>query len=133
MPKINDQNNSGLVSFVPSLVFETIIKYISLSFLLNLGLLSNSHATIVDPCKWQMKSQFFIRGAVMFHDVGIGGDGADEGMVVVIWDIFVDHLHNEGNLLTIIVKFHVMQLKVENVPHATVNRLISDAILSFSL
>ena len=69
----------------------------------------------------------------MFHDVGIGGECADESVVVVIGDIFIDHLHDEWHFLAIVVEFHVVEFEVEDVPHAAVDRLVSDPIFCFPL
>ncbi len=57
----------------------------------------------------------------MFHDVGVGGKGADEGVVVIVGNVGVDHLHDEGYLLTVVVELHVVQFEVEDVPHAAVD------------
>lgn len=69
----------------------------------------------------------------MFHDVRIGRQGADESMMVIIWYVLIDHLHDEGHFLAIIIEFHVVQLQVEDVPHATVDRFITHSIIGLSL
>lgn len=133
MPKVSNQHYSGLVPLMPCLVLETIIKNIRLSLLLHPSLISNPHAAILDSSKGQMEPQFFIGGSVVFHDMRIGGECADESVVVVIGDVLIDHLHYEGYLLAVVVEFHVVQLEVEDVPRAAVDRLVSYPVFCLSL
>ncbi len=48
MPEINDQNDPGLVTLMPSLMFKTIIKNICFSFFLLPDLIPYTHATILN-------------------------------------------------------------------------------------
>ena len=110
MPEIDDEDDPGLVAVVPGLVFEAVIEDVGFSLLLLPYLIADAHATVLDSCEGEVESQFFIGGAVVFHDVGVGGECADEGMVVVVGDVCVDHLHDEWHLLAVDVELHVVEL-----------------------
>ena len=55
-----------------------------------------------------MEPQFFIGGAIMLHDMRILGECTDEGMMVIVRNVFFYHLHNEWYLLTVVIKLHVV-------------------------
>ena len=44
-----------------------------------------------------------------------------EGMMVWIWNMFVDHFHSKRYILAIFIKFHVMKFKVEDIPLTTID------------
>lgn len=133
MPEIHDQNNACLIALMPCLMLERIIKNISLPFFLLPNLIPNTHTTILDSGKGQVKPQFLISGSIMFHNMGIGGQCTNEGMMVIIGNVRIDHLHDERHFLTIVVEFHVMELEIEDIPHATVYRFVTHPILCLTL
>ena len=121
MPEIYNQNESSLVAIVPGLVLETIIEHISFAFLLLSGLVTNSHATALNPNERQMEPEFLVGGSIVSHNVRFCGQGTKEGMVVGVWDEFIDELHGSWDFLAVFVEFHVVELKVEDVPLTTIN------------
>ena len=44
----------------------------------------------------------------MLHDVGLGGEGAEKSMMVVVRNVLTDKFHCFRDFLAICVKFHVM-------------------------
>ena len=54
-------------------------------------------------------------------------------MVIVIGNMLLDHVHNKRHFLTVVVEFHIMKLKVEDVPLPTVDRLVANSIFCFPL
>jgi hypothetical protein len=118
---------------MPGLVLEAIVKHIGFSFLLDSCLIANPHATVTNSRERQMKPQFLISGSIVLHDMRVGGDGTDEGVMVVVGDVLIDHLHDERHLRTVVVELHVVQLQVEDVPHPAVNRLVSNTVLRLTL
>lgn len=57
----------------------------------------------------------------MLHDVGVSCKGTDEGVVIIVWNVFANHLHNEGHLFAVVIEFHIVKLKVEYIPLSTVD------------
>lgn len=109
MPEIDDEDESGLFAFMPGLVLKTVIKHIGLSLLLHPCLIPYSHPTATDAGQRQVKPQFFISGSIVLHDMRILGECTDEGMMVIVRNVFFYHLHDEWYLLTVVIEFHVMQ------------------------
>jgi hypothetical protein len=121
MPEVNNKDQSCLFSIVPCLVLKTIVKYICFSFLLMAGFITHSHSTTTHPSYGKMESQLLIGGSVVLHDVGVSCKGTDEGVVIVVGNMFVNHLHDEGHLLAVVIEFHIVKLKVEYIPLPTVD------------
>jgi len=69
MPKINDQNEPSFLTIVPCLMLKTIVKNISLSFLLLPSLIADPHSTAFDSNQRQMEPQLLVGGSIVRHDV----------------------------------------------------------------
>jgi len=118
---------------MPSLVLKTVIKYISLAFLLFFSLISHSQPTSTHTHKRQMKPQFFISRAMVFHDMRLWGECAEKSMMVVVWNVLFDQWHCEGYFFTVVVEFHVVELQIKDVPLTAIDRFVADSVFCFSL
>lgn len=89
-------------------MLETVIKHIGLSLLLHPSLITHPHPTSIDPSQRQMKPQLLISRPIMLHNMRILGERTDEAMMVIVRNVFFDHLHNERYLLTVVIELHVV-------------------------
>ena len=90
MPEVNNQDQSGFFSIMPSLMLKTIIKDIRFTSNLVSGFLVDSQSTVVDAHQRKMKPEFLIRWTIMFHDVGLGCQCTEKCMMVVVGNVFID-------------------------------------------
>jgi len=95
MPKVYNEDQSGLVSIMPCFVLKAVVKDIGFTFDLLFCLQSNPHLASGYPHQRQMKTQFFIGRAVMLHNVRVSSQSTDKRMMVVVGNVLMDKLHGE--------------------------------------
>ena len=78
-----------------------------------------------------MKPQFFIRWSIVRHDVRVGGQCAEESMMIVVGYVLVDELHCYGDFGTISIEFHVVQFQIKYIPLSTINGFMTYTIFGF--
>lgn len=93
---------------MPRLMLETVIKHICLSLLLHPSLITHPHPASTNPSQRQMKPQLLIGRSIVLHNMRILGECTDEAMMVIVRNVFFDHLHNEWYLLTVVIELHVV-------------------------
>lgn len=54
-------------------------------------------------------------------------------MVVIVWNVFIDHLHHKRHFFAIIIEFHVVKFQIKHIPHSWIYRFISYSIFGFFL
>lgn len=106
---------------MPSLVLKTVVKNISFTFLLISSLLSYSHTTPTHPYQREMEPQLLVSWTVVRGDVGVRCECAEETMMIKIGNMFLKERHCERYFFAVIVKLHVVELKVEHIPLATID------------
>ena len=51
--------------------------------------------------------------------------------MIVVGDVLINELHGDWHFLAVFVKFHVVQLQIEDVPLPAIDRLVSDSVFGF--
>jgi hypothetical protein len=54
-------------------------------------------------------------------------------VMVEVGDMFLNERHCKRDLLTIVVEFHVVKLKVKDIPLSAVDRFIANSIFGFAV
>ena len=118
VPKVNNQIDPSRFSFIPRLMVERVIKDDALTLLEVTLLVTDSHGSALSAEDGQVEPQLLARRAVVRSDMSAWSDGGEKAVSIIPRNNVLQDLHCFWYFSAVVLKWNIVQVKVEDIPVA---------------